>query len=418
MKRWWVPVLLSLFLVAELGAQRCISQTRLSEHLQRFPEDRVKREALEIYTRQQQASTPAGVQMRTVAHIPVVFHVVWRLPEENISTEQILSQLIELNKDFRLTNNSNGLIPAIFQPFAADAEINFCMARRTPDGQETDGIVRTNTHLPFVGDRVIAGRKVICYTSDGGSNAWDPNRYINIWVGRRQFFPAEAAFPGGAVAAEDGIIIDPRFVGTTGTAAANMPYHLGRTLTHELGHYFNLYHLWGPGQAGTCTQSDEVADTPVQSKTYLSECPTHPQITCGSADMFMNFMNYTNDACMAMFTLGQKARMWAAINGARQSLLASDGCQPPVSTGELVLPAIRIMGNPVSGSIRVHIQGQYGNALPWQITDLTGKTQKQGRFSGVEYEQIDVSDMPSGLYILQLRYEGVQISRKFIILHH
>lgn len=234
-----IGCLIGLLSPSGLWAQRCISQERLAAYLQQHPDAETARADLENFIQLQQA-----VQTRSTMDIPVVFHVVWNTDEENISDEQILSQLEVLNRDFRRTNNSAGLIPSLFQSLAADMELNFCLARRSPDGASTNGILRRQTSFPFMGDRIANGRKSVCYTAEGGSDAWDTGRYVNVWVARRQFFPAEASFPGMGAAAEDGIIISPPFVGTTGSAASNQPYHLGRTLTHELGHYFNLYHLW------------------------------------------------------------------------------------------------------------------------------------------------------------------------------
>ncbi len=416
MRMWWVPVWCLFLPAAGLQAQRCMSQERLAQHVSTHPAAQSARLALESFTHFWAGDTPWAIGQRSVVSIPVVFHVVWRFPEENITDAQIFSQLQEMNKDFRLTNNTNGLIPAIFQPFAADMELTFCLAQRTPGGLATNGIVRVSTPVPFIGDRIAGGRKSVCYTADGGSDAWDPSRYVNIWVGRRQFFPAEASFPGGAMPGEDGIIIDPRFVGTTGTAASNQPYHLGRTLTHELGHYLNLYHLWGPGQPGSCSQSDEVADTPAQSKTYLAECPTHPQITCGSADMFMNFMNYTDDSCMAMFTQGQKARAWAALNGARPGLLDSDGCLPPVATAGPGAISAKLMGNPASRLIRLKMEGLEGASLNWRLTSVNGIGTAQGILTGASDAAIDVSGLPPGMYVLHMHAAAVRFAWKIIIL--
>lgn len=417
MRKRCLPVLLLLLPAWGLWGQRCISQDRLAQYIHEHPGAQAVRTELERFTGQWTGETPLAVQPRTAVTIPVVFHVVWRLPEENISDEQIQSQLAALNQDFRLLNNTSGLIPAFFQPLAADLELNFCLAKRTPEGLPTDGIVRVNTILPFIGDRIAGGRKSITHPVGGGSGAWDPARYLNIWVGRRQFFPAEASFPGAAAEGEDGIIIDPSFVGTTGTAADNQPYHLGRTLTHEAGHYFNLYHLWGPGQPGSCAQSDEVADTPVQSKSYLSECPSHPQITCGTADMFMNFMNYTDDACMAMFSHGQKTRVWAAINGFRQGLLDSDGCQPVVSVQEPEAGLyIKIAGNPATDFIHLRTRGMEGKPLAWRLADSRGIECARGSAEAAADMALPVGGLPGGVYVLQIQVQRVRIVEKVIII--
>ena len=408
-----IGCLIGLLSPSGLWAQRCISQERLAAYLQQHPDAETARADLENFIQLQQA-----VQTRSTMDIPVVFHVVWNTDEENISDEQILSQLEVLNRDFRRTNNSAGLIPSLFQSLAADMELNFCLARRSPDGASTNGILRRQTSFPFMGDRIANGRKSVCYTAEGGSDAWDTGRYVNVWVARRQFFPAEASFPGMGAAAEDGIIISPPFVGTTGSAASNQPYHLGRTLTHELGHYFNLYHLWGPGQTGSCTQSDEVADTPLQSRSYLGECPTHPQISCGSADMFMNFMNYTDDACMAMFSNGQKNRVWAAIAAARPGLmLAAQACSPvSVVQAPQQEALFELLQNPTGESLLLRTMAPAGQRFHWQLVSMWGAPLRQGTLlihAGLQ--SVDVSGLSAGMYVLRIGGEGVLWSGKVVI---
>lgn len=410
-----IGVLLGLLPHAGGWAQRCISQDRLAEWLQEYPEAEEQRRAMDRGIQDQESLL--YIQPRSVINIPIVFHVVWNTEADNISDEQILSQLEVLNRDFRRTNNSAGLIPSIFQPLAADMELSFCLARRTPDGTPAEGILRRFTPVTFMGDRIANGRKSVCYTADGGSDAWDPDKYVNVWIARRQFFPAEAGFPGMGLAAEDGIIISPAFVGTTGSATTNQPYHLGRTLTHELGHYFNLYHLWGAGQTGSCTQSDEVADTPVQSKSYLGECPTHPQITCGSADMFMNFMNYTDDACMAMFTNGQKNRVWAAIATARPGLMADTQACHPTSVSEETRqqPPFALVQNPAGERLLLRTRIPEGQRFDWRLMAIWGTPLKQGAFTTTAGVQaIDWSGLPAGIYVLHIQGQGIQWAAKVI----
>lgn len=408
-----IGCLVGLLSSSGLWAQRCVSQERLAAYLQQHSDAEAARADLENFIQLQQA-----VQTRSTIDIPVVFHVVWNTAEENISDEQILSQLEVLNRDFRRTNNSAGLIPSLFQSLAADMELNFCLARRSPDGASTNGILRRQTSFPFMGDRIANGRKSVCYTAEGGSDAWDTGRYVNVWVARRQFFPAEASFPGMGAAAEDGIIISPPFVGTTGSAASNQPYHLGRTLTHELGHYFNLYHLWGPGQTGSCTQSDEVADTPLQSRSYLGECPTHPQISCGSADMFMNFMNYTDDACMAMFSNGQKNRVWAAIAAARPGLMqAAQACSPvSVVQAPQQEALFELLQNPTGESLLLRTMAPAGQRFHWQLVSMWGAPLRQGTLlihAGLQ--SVDVSGLSAGMYVLRIGGEGVLWSGKVAV---
>lgn len=265
---------------------------------------------------------PRQVQLRDVITIPVVFHVVWKEEEENISEEQILNQLEILNKDFRATNDQSN-VPVTFQSRIADCEIEFCLATRLPDSSPTSGIIRVQTN------EEVIGLKEILYTT---APAVDSEHYLNVWIADLGTgLNGKATFPETVPAYKDGVIISAKFVGNIGTAEASEPYNLGRTLTHEIGHYLNLYHVFGQMTNGSCGSDDLVEDTPNSNKTYLGQCPTAIEFSCNSSDMWMNFMYYTNDACMSMFSQGQKARMLATLEGARFGLTNSEGCIPSVT---------------------------------------------------------------------------------------
>ena len=262
----------------------------------------------------------------TILTIPVVVHVIYKTSSQNISTAQILSQIDILNEDFRKNNSDASSVPSAFAGVAADCEIEFCLAVRDPSGNVTTGITRTYTTTSS-----FSGYTSMKYTSSGGHDAWNTSKYLNIWVcNLSSGLLGFATFPGGN-SSTDGVVCDYAYFGNIGTATA--PYHLGRTATHEVGHYLNLYHIWGDSNCG----NDYVSDTPTQEEENYG-CPTFPHNAnaCGSnsnGDMFMNYMDYTNDVCMYMFSSGQKNRMRATLNGSRSSLLTSLGCQvvyPPI----------------------------------------------------------------------------------------
>ena len=262
---------------------------------------------------------------KAVITIPVVVHVVYNTSAQNVSDAQIQSQIDVLNKDFRKLNTDLNLIPSTFSSLVADAEINFCLANRDPSGNATTGIIRVQTSQTSFSTN--DGMKS---ASSGGSNAWSTNQYLNIWVCNMSGgILGYAQFPGGA-AATDGVVIGYTCFGTTGTAQA--PFNKGRTATHEVGHWLNLRHIWGDATCG----SDLVSDTPVHNTSNYA-CPSHPRAnSCGtSAEMFMNYMDYVDDACMQMFSNGQKARMQALFvsGGARASLATSLGCSGSTGGG-------------------------------------------------------------------------------------
>jgi Pregnancy-associated plasma protein-A len=264
------------------------------------------------------AFAAAGVAQRAgPAVIPVVVHVIHRGGPENISDQQIKSQIDVLNRDFRKKNPDVASVPGPFKPIVADAMVEFVLASRDPTGQSTNGITRTRTTVPdFSADNAMK------FTAQGGHDAWDATRYLNMWVcpeisdGPRQLL-GYAQFPGG-LPATDGVAIIHNAFGTTGTAAA--PFNLGRTATHEVGHWLDLFHIWG--DSPDCVSDDQVADTPIQEKQNFGT-PTFPHVTCNNnpnGDMFMNYMDYVDDAAMFMFTAGQVARIQATLAGPRSTI--------------------------------------------------------------------------------------------------
>ncbi|TAE48212.1 MAG: T9SS C-terminal target domain-containing protein [Bacteroidetes bacterium] len=257
---------------------------------------------------------------RVVVTIPVVVHVVYNTAAENISDAQILSQITVLNADFRrLNSDANNTWSQ-----AADAEIEFCLASVDPNGNATTGITRTSstrTSFSYTSDNVK-------FNSTGGKDAWPRDSYLNLWVcDLGSGLLGYAQFPGGA-ANTDGVVCDYAYFGTVGVATA--PFNLGRTATHEVGHWLNLYHIWGDDGTSCTAGSDQVADTPNQADENYG-CPSGSIVSCSNGpagDMYQNYMDYTDDACMNLFTAGQKTRMQAVLapGGARASLLNSAGC--------------------------------------------------------------------------------------------
>lgn len=250
-------------------------------------------------------------------YIPVVFHIIHNGDAigasngENISDEQVISQIEALNENFSLTNENAASIPEEFRALAARTKIRFCLAKFDPDGNRTTGILRHN-----LGEAT--------WDQDGIENQvkpatiWNRDKYLNVWTVRpggdlASGILAYAQFPPpfGGSANTDGIVSRYNVIGTKGILMSG--YNKGKTLVHEIGHWLGLFHIWGDDD-GSCNGSDNVSDTPNQGDQYFG-CPSHPQESCGSKDMFMNHMDYTNDECRSMFTLGQEARMMGVLNG-------------------------------------------------------------------------------------------------------
>ena len=300
------------------------------ELLSRSPEYARAREQIEnaalAYERGELTAARPGV-----TRIPVVVHVVWNTASQNISDAQIASQITVLNRDFRRTNPDVNNTPAPFLPLTADARVEFYLATVNPQGAPTSGIQRRQTTVVS-----FSGNNAVKAQATGGLDAWPANRYLNIWACQLDGgLLGYAQFPGGP-AATDGVVVRNTAFGTVGTAAP--PFHLGRTATHEVGHWLNLNHIWGDDGTG-CGGTDNVADTPNQGGSRVG-APIFPQVSCGNGpngDMFMNYMDYVNDAAMFMFTAGQVARMQSCLDVARNQIGVDAGGAAPRQSSSPVL---------------------------------------------------------------------------------
>jgi pregnancy-associated plasma protein-A len=293
--------------------RQCGTMTVHHRLLERYPQFRQRQMNLETAIARRMAAGPT--RRIGVTKIPVVVHVVYNAPAENISNAQINSQISALNRDFRAKNDDKSSVPGAWNGLVSDVQIEFFLATKDPKGKSTTGITRTKTTRTEFGDDDSVKSK-----ATGGVKAWPTNKYLNLWVctlggGLLGY----AQFPGGP-AATDGVVILNTAFGTTGTAAP--PFDLGRTAVHEVGHWFNLHHIWGDGSVNSCSDSDFVDDTPNQEGPNFGK-PAFPHVTCQNApngDMFMNYMDYVDDAAMLMFTPQQVVRMQATLDGPRSTL--------------------------------------------------------------------------------------------------
>jgi len=233
--------------------------------------------------------------------ISVIFHVIYRTDSENISYAQLQQQIDALNEDFNLNNPERSIIPNEFQSVESNIGVNFVLDRVIRRKNNRKRSWRPDDSMKF--------------NSSGGSDVISPENYLNIWVVNNMPYNGGnilgyAQFPGGDWAT-DGIVLDHRFTGNTN-------YSTGRTATHEIGHWMNLRHIWGDGGCGI---DDYVLDTPLSDRANTG-CPVYPVTHCDSNDMTMNFMDYSNDPCLNMFTNGQRDRMKPifASGGFRESM--------------------------------------------------------------------------------------------------
>ncbi|MEO6406306.1 MAG: zinc metalloprotease [Ferruginibacter sp.] len=284
--------------------ERCAAQEVLLRQLAEDPGLARRMQEIEEVTAAYARGPVPGYRSGNYIVIPVWVNVLYNNNAENISEQQIISQIKVLNEDYSGSNNDTRLIPDLFKGVqAGDTHIKFELA----------GISRkfsTNTEWPISGDPVKHNQR-------GGLDPTNPSTTLNIWCcDLGPIYLGYAQFPGGNLAT-DGVVIDDNAFGNKGTATA--PYGMGRTATHEVGHWLNLRHIWGDRTCG----NDFVDDTPV-AEGFNGGCPAYPKYgSCSSTIpmMTMNYMDYTYDACMYMFTSGQNLRMQATFQprGGRES---------------------------------------------------------------------------------------------------
>ncbi|MFN4882557.1 MAG: M43 family zinc metalloprotease, partial [Bacteroidota bacterium] len=248
-------VWIGLLTVTQLFAQRnCGTTEYMHQHQLNNPQ--LLQIAQEIENHTSQFITTYQPSGRAVITIPVVFHVIYNTTSQNISDARINAQIDQLNKDFARQNADAVNTPSVFQSLGANTEIQFCLAKRDPSGNATTGIIRKTTTVSSFSTNDNVKR-----SANGGNDPWNVNAYLNIWsCNLSNGVLGYAQFPGYPPAT-DGVVLLFSTIGSTTTPGTIANYNLGRTATHEVGHWLNLFHIWGD-DGTACTGSDQNADTP------------------------------------------------------------------------------------------------------------------------------------------------------------
>ncbi len=404
--------------VSSVPAHRICGTPTLPDDFEKWMDDQIKAD---------RASGNTG-KAHVVYTLPVVVHVIHNGnalgASYNLSDAQVLSQIAVLNEDYRKLNADASLVPTVWQGVAVDCEINFCLAKKDPSGAATTGIDRINrvtkswTAPPFSQTYVDATIKP--------NSIWNVNKYLNIWVcplsggllGYATFPPAStlSGLTGSyGTTTTDGVVIQYNAFGRVGTLDAT--YNKGRSATHEIGHWLGLRHIWGDANCG----NDYCTDTPTQ-QTYNFGCPNFPQVTCSNGpngDMWMNYMDYTDDPCMYMFSANQKTRMVTVLTHTpfRVSLAASDACNPPVvavnENGELA--KLAIYPNPTRGELTVLIAEQRSkgnvnfrvvNTIGAEVFNSSVPANASGNY------KLNLTNLSQGFYFVEIRTaEGRRIEK-------
>lgn len=332
-----------------------------------------------------------------VFKVPVVIHVVYNSPEQNIEDDQIYSQIDVLNEDFRKLNGDLSKVSSDFTTIASDCRIEFILASFDQNGNETSGITRTETSKTFFFNDDVSK------SDDGGEDSWGKN-YLDIWVcnlpdglaGWSRDFETDSSIHG--------VVIDYEFFGTEGTAKS--PYHLGRTATHEIGHYFGLNHL--EGTTGGCDDDDNIGDTPNQ-ETSLGGALTS-NTSCGTKDNTENFMQTLHDEYMYMFTVGQKEVMRANLVKKYPELI--ENASLTLSSNEVREEYFSVYPNPCQGQFSVT-----PSFIPesYQLFDNVGDDYT--RYLTNSHDKVfRVSEnLPKGVYLLRLMNKNNTIQNKIVV---
>ncbi|HAQ39222.1 MAG TPA: hypothetical protein DCQ58_12005 [Saprospirales bacterium] len=350
---------------------------------------------------------------RSNHYIPLVFHIMLEEGRSPVTLNEIQDQIEVLNETFNAINPDLAYLPKDFRPFSANTGIQFCLAYTDHGIGPEPAIEQKSTELPYFGEQVnLQGKLLIKHEILGGFDAWNTQKYINIWISELSAYQGFATLPGEGPSDEAGIVIDPDFFGFHPNDHEKYPFNLGKTLVHEMGHYFGLLHPWGSEE--TCDSDDGIEDTPVQGKIYYG-CPKHPQYSCGSADMYMNFMNYTDDNCLIFFTEGQKSRMWQMIDLYYPDLMRDQFCRD-FDSGDSPVDDIWILYQAAPPALKLKRFTPAQSIVRYRLMDAAGRTVLSGSFYGESEKDIYLNNIAAGVYILFLQDEKKFVSRKFVFL--
>lgn len=365
---------------------------------------------------------------RNLYTIPVVVHVVYNTPEQNLHDSVIFNQIENLNKDFNRLNDDAGNLRPLFNPIVGAADIEFQLAMVDSDGNPTNGIIRRETSATtfgslaaFLGD--FTDLEKVKSTADGGSDPWNQNEYLNIWICNMSVnvFGTETTallgyatppdglphWPAGAVdGLSDGVVIQYQCFGSNNPNPLPNPDGsgdfievLGRTVTHEVGHYLGLRHIWGDGG---CAAQDGVDDTPNATGQSNFDCDDTkntcvdaiPELGGDAPDMIENFMDYSAESCQNSFTLGQIGIMVTVLEIFRPDL--GDG--NPLSIHEKEV-STSIYPNPFSDEFTIEIENEKADIII--LLTLDGKEVFSSKFSG-NHMVIDTRNLNVGVYIVKI----------------
>lgn len=433
---------------AVFGQERCASHTIVQRVLEVKPEDAALRAHFKEHLNRQagimQQSRPL-FKTTTTARIPVVFHVILteqklkKLGDTSRVIRRAVNQIEVLNEDFNGLNADASQTPAGFVPLRGNAGIEFGLARRKPDGTATNGVnIVVTTKESFSSSGMGSIPK---FSVNGGVDAWDPSRYLNIWIvdiaenGILGYaIPPSFVNFGWVTAAETGVVID---YGAFGRREPDLFFFSpgtndkGRTATHEVGHFFELEHIFGENDLcpGSGDVDDGIADTPPQGgATYnvnfpgnIPPFPLYDSCTkAGDGIMWMNFMDYVDDAHMNLFTKIQAARIQVQVAPGGNSYSLTQHPELfdwPTAVDDIETSSgFALYPNPATGRINISFAETKG-LKSIKVLNLMGQQVYSTGISGTGSNQysIDLTGMSKGIYMVQCNFETGTISKKLIL---
>jgi len=362
--------------------------------------------------------------------VPVVVHVVHNTAEQNVSDAMIADQIAAMNADFSRLNADTVNMRTAFQPVAGNPGIQFVLATVDPAGNPTNGITHTQTSTYTFGDMnaffsgEFAPMEKVKSTADGGIDAWDQAHYLNIWVCNMAVVDSDGNesvmllgygtppdnLPNWPEMDEmgDGVVVQYHSIGNANAAPVMMngsPYLAkGRVMTHEVGHYLGLRHIWGDGD---CSMDDGIADTPDAAYNSSQDC-NEMQNSCSEQvgpwgdlpDMIENYMDYSSESCQNSFTKGQGDLMHGVLENQRSELVQSAGGSAGLASQEAA--QIRLYPNPVSGILTISVPASVTGLV---LTDISGKIVRELQ-TVQALSKLDLSGLEAGVYVLQSIRDG------------
>jgi len=322
--------------------------------------------------------------------IPTVIHVLWYTYDENVADEKIFEQLDELNNCFNATNNDIQNVPNEFKKRIGNADLTFCIV--------PNGIIRKQT---FVNEIGIKDSNVF-FSNNGGDDVWNTDSFCNIYITNTgKYIAGYGIYPWAKTKQVNGIVVHPKYIGINTSAHFN----LGRILVHEMGHFLGLYHTWKDDN--DCNTDDGIEDTPIQEHAYYNK-PFYPQNSCGTSNMFMNFMDYVDDNSMYFFTQKQIEKMQNTVSTEYPNWLFNklDNCALYSSNKT----PFTLFPNPVSDILEIKIAYSSFKIVDITIHDITGKILFEQKENNVEKIKINVENFTKGIYFLTVG----NTSQKFI----